>query len=54
LLAAYATPPHPTAIASTAAISLRQERRVAELDLWSCDNAAAIGEVVKRRSNSWR
>src|SRR6202011_4662481 len=36
LLASYATPPHPTAIASKAAMSLRQERHLAELDLWGC------------------
>jgi hypothetical protein len=29
-------------------MSLRQERRVGEMDLRECDNAVAIGDALKR------
>src|SRR3954463_4779763 len=48
LLAAYAIAPHPTAIATTAAVSHRQERPVAELDVRKGNNSAAIGDALKR------
>src|SRR3979490_3241294 len=49
LLAAYTTPPHPTAAATMAAIRLRHARPVAALELRESNISTAIGDALKPR-----
>src|SRR5258705_7983355 len=54
LLAASTMPPHPTAMATTAAIRPRHARAIAGLDWRDGDIWTAIGDALISRSNSWK